>query len=321
MVDLQEMACALKAHDDFVMCGHVSPDGDCLGAELALAHALRKLGKNVTCLLARDEDIDFELNFLPGIDDMIPAKQYRTRAKSFISVDVPNADRMGFDAAQIHGRALSTFTIDHHISPALMSDLNYVDATSPAAALIVWKLIPFLGVEYDADIATCCYVGLITDCGRFTYQNTTAEAFFCASEMINAGVDPSKVAAQLYENRSRASIALEKRMLERIEFINGGSCVLSYLKRSDFVETNAQKCDAECMIDILRSIRGARVACMLREQEAQVRGSLRAKDGTDVASLAARFGGGGHKAAAGFTYKGALVDACKDLAAMLAEID
>ena len=93
-------------------------------------------------------------------------------------------------------------------------------------------------------------------------------------------------------------------MLSRVEYLCNGAVAISHLKRSDFVETNAIKADAEPMIDILRSVRGVRVACMLREQGDSIRGSFRAKDDTDVAAIAASFGGGGHKAAAGFSIEG-----------------
>ncbi|MBO4365897.1 MAG: DHH family phosphoesterase [Eggerthellaceae bacterium] len=304
-----------------VICGHVSPDGDCVGSALALAWALRSLGKRVTCLLAKDEPIEYGLRFMPGVPEMVPAGAFQGRYRTFISVDVPNADRMGPDAKRLHAAAEETITIDHHISNGPMSRVNYADADAPAAAMIVWQLLPLLGVEPDERMATCCYVGLLTDTGRFQYQNTTAEALQMAGEMVAAGVDPAQVAREVYQNRSRPSIALEKRMLSRIEYLCGGKFVLSYLKRSDFVETGAIKADAEPMIDVIRSIRDVRVACMLREQEGQVRGSLRAKDETDVSLIANRFGGGGHKAAAGFTFEGSLEDARRVVAKALRELD
>ncbi len=320
MVELSEIASALLAADNMVICGHVSPDGDCIGSALGLAWALRALGKNVTCLLAKDEPVEFGLRFLPGVSDMVPACQFEGKFDTFVSVDVPNADRMGNDAKRMHAQACETITIDHHISNGPMSRVNYVDAEAPAAAMLVWNLIPLLGVQVDERMATCCYAGLLTDTGRFQFQNTTADALKYAAEMVAAGANPADIAREVYQNRSRASIALEKRMLGRIEYFGGGQFVSSYLKRADFVETNAIKADAEPMIDIIRSIRGVRVACMLREQEGQVRGSLRAKDDTDVSVLAARFGGGGHKAAAGFTFEGSLEQARRAVSQIFAEL-
>lgn len=321
MVGLPEIAAELKAADNMVICGHVSPDGDCIGSALGLAWALRALGKHVTCLLAKDEPVEFGLRFLPGFSEMVPAANFDAAFDTFVTVDVPNADRMGPDAKRLHAQARDTITIDHHISDGPMSRVNYVDADAPAAAMIVWKLIPLLGVRPDGRMATCCYAGLLTDTGRFQFQNTSAEALQRAAEMVAAGAEPGDIAREVYQNRSRASIALEKRMLDHIEYHGGGRFVLSYLKRSDMVETNAVKADAEPLIDVIRSIRDVRVACMLREQEGQVRGSLRAKDDTDVSVLAARFGGGGHRAAAGFTFEGSLDQARRAIANIFAELE
>lgn len=320
MVPLQQIATELKLADDMVICGHVSPDGDCLGSALALAHALRKLGKKVTCLLARDEHIDRGLRFLPGLEDMVVAADYVGQVNTFVSVDVPHADRMGLDAKYLHSNARDTISIDHHQSDGPMSRVNYTDDEAPATAMIVWELVKLLGVEVDETIATCCYTGLVTDCGRFAYQNSTIEAFIMASEMVAAGARPADVARQVYYNRSKASLSLEKRMLDRVEYLCDGAAAISYLKRSDFVETNGVKADAEPLIDVIRSVHGVRVACMLREQDGQVRGSLRAKDDIDVSVIATKFNGGGHKAAAGFTVRGSMKDALRLVKKELTEL-
>ena len=119
--------------------------------------------------------------------------------------------------------------------------------------------------------------------------------------MLAAGVDPSFVAREVFQNRRLASIRLEACAVERMCFSDNGEAVLTWLSFGDFEELGASKPDAEPIIDVLRSVKGVRVACVLREQGQVVRGSLRAKDDTDVSALAQRFGGGGHKAAAGFT--------------------
>ena len=189
--------------------------------------------------------------------------------------------------------------------------------------MIVWKLIELLGVTPSQDMATCCFVGLMTDTGRFQYQNTTAEAFVLAGEMIGAGAKPAELAQLLYQNRSAVSLALEERMLAHRQFLFDGRFALSHLLISDFSETGAERSDAEDLIDVLRSIRGVRVVCLLREQDDNVRGSLRAKDDTDVSKIAERIGGGGHKAAAGFTFEGGIEDAiaciCSEIATVFDE--
>lgn len=312
-VSISELAEELLAHDSFVICGHVSPDGDCLGSELALASALRSLGKQATCLLANADPIDYVFAQLPGMDAAVVAKDFKGDVDTFVSVDVPNVSRMGEQAAALHAQAAFTATIDHHLPTEPMSDVNFIDETSPSTTMLVWQLVKALGADCSAEVASCCYVGLMTDTGRFQFQNTTAAAFAAAGEMVAAGANPSDLARLIYQNRSKESLALEQRMLEHAEYLYDGQFALSHLAIRDFAETGAERPDAEDVIDVLRSVRGVRVACLLREQEHSVRGSLRAKDDTDVAAVARSIGGGGHKAAAGFTFEGSLEEALEAL--------
>ena len=318
--NMQEVVAALKAGERFVICGHVSPDGDCIGSQLALAEALRTLGKTVTCLLAKADALDYSLMQLPGVEEMVVAKVFSDDFDTFVSVDVPTAKRMGEEAQAIHARAKRTISIDHHIALEPMSQICCVDESSPATALMVWDLIKELGVERSSSMAAACYVGLMTDTGRFQFQNTNPTALHGAAEMVEAGADASALATLMYQNRSLESMALEERMLAHHKLIVGGQFAYSYLKISDFVETGATRADAEPLIDVLRCIRGVRVACLLREQENGVRGSLRAKDDTDVAAIAQMFGGGGHKAAAGFTYEGSLDEAVNAVSSALEKL-
>lgn len=306
---LAGVADALRNADNVVICGHVSPDGDAIGSQLALADALKALGKNATCLLAMDEDIDYCLRFLPGASQMVPAANFSGEFDTFITVDVPNAERMGQAAQQMHANAAHTVTIDHHIAEKPMSDVNYVDSEAAATALLIWELLKCLDITPTKDMATNCYAGILTDTGRFQYQNTTAEVLHVAADIVAHGADPADIAQHIYQNRSRPSLAIEQRMLANMQVWGNGAYVVSHLLRSDFVETGATTADAEPLIDALRSLRGIRVACLLRQQQGTVRGSLRAKDDTDVATIANRLGGGGHKAAAGFTFHGTIDEA------------
>lgn len=303
---LAQIASCLAQAKKVAICGHVSPDGDCLGSTLALTWGLRELGVKVTPLIARDEPIDFGLRFLPGADELVPAEYFTESVDVFVTVDVPTRSRLGDAAAQLHVQAPHTITVDHHESNEPLSLQSYVDPDAPSCSLLIWYLLSELGVMRSRDMATCAYTGLNTDTGRFSFQNATAQAFQAASEMIDAGVEPAYVAEQVYQNRSRASLRLEAYALEHVQYYHEGAFVLSYLSEADFRNAGAHKPDAEPLIDLLRSVRGVKVACMLREQGGVVRGSMRAKDDTNVAEIAARFGGGGHKAAAGFTFHGSL---------------
>lgn len=317
---LDQIAQALLAHDNYVIVGHVSPDGDCLGSQLALMHALHQLGKQARCVLATDAtSIDASFSFLPGITTMIAAATVaaankQASAPCVIALDVPSYDRMGKTAAALHEQAQFTITIDHHQNDKALSTLNYIDPNAASTTLLVWQLLAELGVQVTSDIALCTLTGLITDTGGFQYQNTNAFSLRCAAQMLEAGANLPFICTQVFQRRSLAAMKLENIALDRFELLLNGQLAITYLTQHDFATVYASKTDADNIINALRNIDGVRVACVLREsaedalkeasEEASIRGSLRAKDATDVSVFAAQHNGGGHKAAAGMTLHG-----------------
>lgn len=318
-IDLKTMADKLLACDNFVISGHVSPDGDCIGSALALREALRQCGKTVTCVLVTDDAVDSNLRFLAGIDTLVPACEFTGEAETFIGVDVPLRSRMGAYVPALLDRCKTSFTIDHHAVDAPMCEWVYVDPDASSTTLLIWELVGYLGVDRSGAIAEACYTGLVTDTGRFQYQNTTPDAFAAAAEMACAGVDVAYVSRCLFQSRSLPSIELEARAIARMKMLHDDHVVMSWLTREDFEELHAIKADAEPVIDKLRSIDGVSVACILREQEDSIRGSFRAKDNTDVAALARQLQGGGHRAAAGFTLNMPLDEAKAMVSSLLEE--
>ncbi len=315
---LEAIAEILRGVESVAVCGHVSPDGDCLGSQLVVYHALENLGKNVTCLLAKSDPVEAGLRFLPGIDSMVPAAEFSGTPEAFVAVDVPTVERIGDAAAAVQAKCPITVTVDHHASDTAMSVYTYVDPDAAATTMLVWKLAELLGAQRTPEMALCAYTGLVTDTGRFQFQNTDKAAFAAAFEMVSAGADPAAVAREVFQNRSIASLELERIMLSRMRFGFDGAYVASYLTRADFEQTGAVKADAEPLINSIRAISGVRVACMLREEPEHIRGSFRAKDDTDVAAIANTMGGGGHKAAAGFTLHGPLEQAIERVDAAVA---
>ena len=299
---LEQMASLLAERDDFVICGHVSPDGDCLGSQLALMCALRRLGKRANVVLVKEDAVDGNLQAtLPFVDELVPASQYVGACKTFIGVDVPTRERIGEAACELLDAADSSFTIDHHAAETTMCQHVHVDPDAAATTLLIWELVSYLGVSRDGDFATCCYTGLVTDTGRFQFQNTDERAFRFAAEMVAAGAEPAEISREIFQNRTLASVKLEGVAISRMALDLESGVAITHLGLSDFEACGAVKSDAEPIIDVLRSISGVRAACVLREQEDCIRGSLRAKDATDVSAVAREFGGGGHVAAAGFT--------------------
>lgn len=298
---LEEIAAALLKRDDICICGHVSPDGDCIGSQLALRAALVQLGKRVHVLLASDAPVEHSFACLPGADELTPAGDFAGSCEVFVQVDAPNAKRIGEDAAKLRERAALTITIDHHAVDARETDLSYTDPDAASTSMLVWQLAGHLGVDRRGAVASCAYAGLMTDTGRFQYQNADLGAFRAACEMVEAGADPAALSAEFFQRRSLASIRLEACAIANMRLLAGGQGAISFVTQAEMAEVGAVKADCEQLINVLRSLDGVRIAAMLRDEGAHVRGSFRSKDGTDVAAMARRFGGGGHAAAAGFT--------------------
>ena len=297
---LEQIAQVIRENDDFVICGHVSPDCDCLGSQLALYHALRASGKRAACVLARDEPLDASLSFLPGASAMMPASLFNGTCGVFVGVDVPTRQRIG-DASALLDASRASITIDHHASDTTMCDYVYVDPDSASASMLVWEVVKLLVDVPPFESALCAYAGLVTDTGSFRFQNSDVAAFRTASELVGYGVDPAWVATRAFQNRTLASLKLESLAIDRLRLFAEGMVAVSWVAQSDFERLGALKSDAEPLIDSIRELRGARLACILREQDGHVRGSLRSKDSTDVSGLARDLGGGGHAAAAGFS--------------------
>ncbi len=325
---LEQIARALESVDDICICGHVSPDGDCIGSQLALAAALAHHGKRVSCVLAKNEPIDVGLAFLPGAHDLVPASRFASadgasdaqpyRFQAFVCVDVPTAERLGADAALLHAAADLTITVDHHAVPERMSDLSFTDPEAAATCELVWQIAGYLDAR-TSDVALCAYTGLVTDTGGFRYQNVTAQTLRTGAEMLEAGAVAHVVASEVFQGRSLASLKLEALAVERACMLDEGQGVVSWLSLDDFSRFGATKADAEPIVNALRSIRGVRVACMLREQNGAVRASLRSKDATDVSAIARRYDGGGHTAAAGCTLHCSMEEAIRALSADIEE--
>jgi phosphoesterase RecJ-like protein len=286
------------------VCGHVNPDGDSVGSALALVEMLRLRGIEATSLLAKDQEP-------PGLyailDDyhFMPAAQYTVTPDLFIAVDSPNEGRLG-DAHAVLQRATTSLIIDHHPDHYGYADFYFGDDAASSTASLIWELIQASGIEASASMAAACYVGLMTDTGRFAYQNTNEQSFIDAGQMIATGIDPCILSQLVYESKPLTALQMEARLIDRVQFACDGRIAYSWICGSDFEDLNISRDDTEGLPAVLRSIQNVRVAALFREEGDSVRVNLRSREGRDVGNFACRFGGGGHFAAAGFTLKGKL---------------
>ncbi len=304
--DLHHAAVALRRASSVVICAHVRPDGDAIGSVLALTLALREMGIPAIPTLADDRSASSTYDWLPGFRLYARAADLEAPAV-FVALDTPIPERLGV-AAALAEAAEKVIVIDHHPDARRYGDVHVLDETASATGQLVWELLDALDHKPSSDVALCCYAALLTDTGRFQYQNTTARALRDAAEMLEAGVDPADAARLIYQNRSAASLALEARCMSRLTLANNGHVAYAWVTDEDFEVTGALPEEAEHLPDAVRSLGGIDVALLMRERGGEVRVNLRAKLGFDVSAVARRFGGGGHAAASGFTWEQPGVD-------------
>lgn len=299
-----------------VVCGHVRPDGDAVGAVLGLTLALREAGiPAVPTLADAGSEPPATYAFLPGFALYTQLADLE-QPDVFVALDTPNLDRLG-DAAALAGAAENLIVIDHHPDNAEFGTVNVVDSSAAASGQLVWRLLDRLEVRPSPEVALCCYVGLMTDTGRFQYDNTSPDALRDAASMLEHGVSASEASRLVYQERSAGSLRLQALAMSRIEVVNDGRVAWSWIGDEDFVAARARREEAEYLPDTVREIGGVEVVVLLRQVDGEVRGNLRAKTGYDVGSVARDFGGGGHTAAAGFTWTGTIDDLLPKLLAKL----
>ena len=220
-----------------------------------------------------------------------------------VFLDCGNIDRMPIDFVRDSGSRI--VNIDHHHDNTRFGDVNLVEGDASCTAEIVYRLARELGVEITQPLAEALYIGLVTDTGKFMFENTTPAAHQMAAELIAAGVEPQVIHRRLYEGLPFSRIQLLARALAAVQRFDGGALTLTHLTRDDFSHSDADESDAEGIVDHMRQVEGTAVACLIRElvsNDGRRKVSLRATDErVDVSRIARGFGGGGHRQAAGFT--------------------
>lgn len=300
---LASIARLIEENNDFTLIMHVSPDGDAIGSACALRLALMAMGKRVQAVC--DGDVPRIYRFLEGAEDIIKPNAARVTSAA-IAVDCADEGRMGA-ADEIFAQAKHAANIDHHVTNTMFAQHNAVEAHAAAAAEVVKRLIEQLDADFSANIATCLFCGLVTDTGNFAYSNTTPDTLFAAGELLQRGADNALINRAVY----RSAPVSKRRMLGlgliKAEYLHGGKVAVCKLTRADFDRFNARDEDCEGIIDNLRDVENVEIAMLIREKEPNVyKVSMRAKEYANVCAVAERYGGGGHRLAAGCTVRGEL---------------
>src|SRR5436305_11770119 len=301
---LQELRTAQR----LIVVAHEHPDGDALGSLIGMQGVLTALGKD--CLMFIDSSelpLPQEYGFL-SLSGLVSSPPDDLDERTIVFLDCGNLERNPAEALQRAG--MHILNIDHHHDNTHFGTVNLVVPDASCTAEIVWDLMHDLGVAPTQEIAEALYVGLITDTGRFMYENTGPRAHRMAAELIEAGVDVHEIYRRVYEGVPYGKLALLARGLAKVERFDAGRLTVTELDAADFAESGAEESYSEGVIDHLRAVQGTAVAALVRDRIGDTdddgnplrKVSLRASDErVDVSAIARAKGGGGHRQAAGFT--------------------
>ena len=288
----------LRSQRSFLITSHARPDGDAVGSSLGLMHLLDAMGKDVTVAFA--DPIPQAFARLPGVDRVVhtlPAQMPDVA----ILLECDSVARSGFT----HIDARITLNIDHHLSGRLFADHNWIDPQAAAVGAMIYDMAVVSGLPITPAMATCLYTAVLTDTGSFMYSSTTAATFGLAEHLLESGADADGVTQAVYFSNTPGKlrllgIALSKMTIEP-------PIAWSYITLDDMAAAGAVVEDCEGVVNYLIGIAGVCGAAFLRELPGgDFRLSLRSKDGIDVAAVASRFAGGGHRNASGGTVPGPL---------------
>ncbi len=304
--DRERVLDELREAEKLVVVTHENPDGDALGSLVAMQGILSGIGKD--CLMfidAGELPLPQEYDFF-ALDGLVCAPPADIDERTVVFLDCGNLERNPAEAFRRPG--VHILNIDHHHDNTRFGTVNLVIADASCTAEIVWDLMGGLGVSPTRTVAEALYVGLVTDTGRFMYENTGRRAHLMAADLIDAGVDVHQVYRRVYEGVPFGKLALLARGLANIERYDDGRLTISALTVNDFSSSGAQESYSEGVVDHLRAVQGTKIAALVRDRLGgpAVAGlrkvSLRASDaGIDVSAIARAQGGGGHRQAAGFT--------------------
>ena len=308
----EQLVTELRSSHRFVLTTHENPDGDALGSLVAMHEILTRLGKDSVMFMAADEfPLPYEYRFFV-LEGLVSVPPEDLRDRTIVFLDCGNIDRNPGDALKFDGAHI--LNIDHHHDNTCFGTINWVIPEASCTAELVWDLMRDLGVEPTLPIAEALYVGLVTDTGRFMYENTGTRAHVMAAELIEAGVDVHEIYRRLYEGIPYGKLELLARALAHVSRYDDGRLTITHLTAEDFAQTGAEENYSEGVVDHLRSVEGTAVAAVVRDLLGTEAGgrrkvSLRATDErVDVSRIARARGGGGHRQAAGFVTDGSWSD-------------
>jgi phosphoesterase RecJ-like protein len=310
---------AIAAAPALALACHIGPDGDALGSLLAMHHLALAHGKPSVASWSEPFVVAPHYGFLPGLDLCTKPADFPPAPEVMVTFDCGSLARLG-DLAKPAQDARELIVLDHHASNDNYGTINVVDPAAAATAVVVRRLARALGWSLTRDAALCLYTGLVTDTGRFQYSNTTAEVFELAQELAQFDLPIAAASRQLFEQHSFDYLQMVGACLARAELDRDLRFVATWVTNFDLDGFDVDLAETEGLIDLVRRTAEADVACVCKESPEGIRVSLRSvRDDIDVGLIAARFGGGGHRYAAGFVAPYPVVDVLAGIKAALRE--
>ena len=287
---------ALMGGRRWVAASHVNPDGDALGALIGLGLILEQAG--VETVLYNHSGVPRSYRFLPGQERIVTEINELDGFDGLVILDSGSPDRIGslFERLSQFKRVIN---VDHHLPREPWGDPAWVDPAYESVGTMVLRLAQLLPARITPEAAINLYVALMTDTGCFRHGNTTPASLTAAASLSELGADPGALARQVYQTYSLGRLRLMSRVLSTLDLAEQGRLGFLEVRQADFRETGTEQSDMDNFVDLARGVEGVEVAATLREEPGGYKISLRSKGRVDVARVAAGFGGGGHKNAAG----------------------
>ena len=292
---------ALQSARKVLITMHRGPDGDALGSALALACALRDLGREVT--VYNPDDLPYNFRFLPGAAGVERSLPRDAAYDATVVTDAGAYDRLGPDVPEVDRRGI-LLNLDHHVTTEAFGDVNYVDPHAASVGILAYKIIKGLGAPLSRDVAECIYASILADTGCFRYSSTDPECLRIAAELVEAGVEPWEMTVRVYEQQPLARMRLLAEVLSTLE-VHGKLATIT-ITNAMVAKTGSELDLTDGFINYARAVDGVEVAASFREplNGGLWRVSFRSRGRVNVAAIAQKFGGGGHHNAAGCSIGG-----------------
>jgi len=301
---LSQVVELIEAKSRFAITSHIRPDGDSLGSSLGLYWLLRALDKDAEVIMR--DPVPHAYQQLPGASDVRVTPTVDPSYHAVFVIECSDITRPGL----IDLEKQFVVNIDHHSTTALFGSINWIDSTASAVGEMIYNLCKATGVRVTKEIAECVYTALITDTGSFHYSNTTERTFKVASELVRTGVKPAKTAEAVFASYPWSRIELMGAVLSTARRDESGrvACMRQSLEMQQGAHASDE--DADGFVNYPLTVGEVEAVALLKECEPGVyRTSLRSKGDVNVAKVAERFGGGGHRNAAGCTLRGSWEEA------------